>query len=64
MQWDKRENELEFIEEHLEDYIILKIIDVVTTVLITFMVIKMFEPLFSQSTLAAQAAIQAMLKRV
>ena len=64
MQWGKRENELEFIEEHLEDYIILKIIDVVTTVLITFMIIKMFEPLFSQNTLAAQAAVQAMLKRM
>ena len=58
------EGRLKWIEEHFEEYLITKIIDAATTILITFMIVKMFEPYFKSSSLAAQAAIQAMLKRV
>jgi len=58
------EDRLEWIEEHFEEYLITKIIDAVTTILITFMIVRLFEPYLRQSSLAAQAAIQAMLKRV
>jgi len=55
---------LDWLKEHFEEYLVLKIIDVAITVLVTVMVIKLFEPYLTQSTLAAQAAIQAVIKRV
>ena len=58
------EDRLRWIEEHFEEYLVIKIIDAVTTILITFMIVKIFEPYLKSSSLAAQAAIQAMIKRV
>jgi len=55
---------LKWIEEHFEEYLVIKIIDAVTTIIITFMIVKIFEPYLKSSSLAAQAAIQAMIKRV
>ena len=58
------EGRLKWIEEHFEEYLAIKIIDAVTTIIITFMIVRLFEPYLKQSSLAAQAAIQAMIKRV
>jgi len=58
------EGRLRWIEEHFEEYLVIKIIDAVTTILITFMIVKIFEPYLKSSSLAAHAAIQAMIKRV
>ena len=55
---------LKWIEEHFEEYLVIKIIDAVTTILITFMIVRLFEPYLRSSSLAAQAAIQAMVKRI
>jgi len=61
---EKEGGRLKWMEEHFEEYLITKIIDAVVTVIVTFMIVKMFEPYLTQSTLAAQASIQALLKRV
>jgi len=58
------EDRLKWIEEHFEEYLAAKIIDAVVTIIVTFMVIRLFEPYLAQSTLAAQAAVQAMVKRI
>lgn len=58
------EGRLKWIEEHFEEYLIVKIIDAVTTIIITFMIVRLFEPYLRSSSLAAQAAIQAMVKRI
>jgi len=41
----------------------VKIIDAVVTIIVTFMVVRLFEPILTQSSLAATAAIQALIKR-
>ena len=58
------EDRLKWIEEHFEEYLVIKIIDAVTTIIITFMIVRLFEPYLKSSSLAAQAAIQAMIKKV
>jgi len=58
------EDRLKWIEEHFEEYLVIKIIDAVTTIIITFMIVRLFEPYLKSSSLAAQAAIQAVVKRI
>ena len=55
---------LKWIEEHFEEYIALKIIDAVVAVVVTFIVVKLFEPVLRASPVAAQAAIEAAVRRV
>jgi len=58
------EDRLKWIEEHFEEYLIMKIIDAAVTVIVTFIIIRMLEPAISQSVLASQAVVQALLKKV
>jgi len=62
--WGRREHELEYVEEHLEDYILLKIVDAIVAVAVTMIVLKLFEPFLKQGDMLAHAAIQAVIKRV
>jgi len=59
-----KEDRLKWIEEHFEEYLIVKIIDAAVTIIVTYMIIRLFEPYLTQNTLAAQAAIQAVVKRI
>jgi len=60
----EEKDRLKWIEEHFEEYLIVKIIDAAVTIIVTYMIIRLFEPYLTQSSLAAQAAIQAMVKRI
>lgn len=50
--------------DELDEYVVARIVDVVVAVAVAIIVVILFEPLLRRSSLVAEAAIQALVKRL